>query len=240
MFFKHTIFFTMLSGLLLIHPHAAASPTMTLEPRTQQQKTLVVYFDADGQLSTQATHNGYARYLIGESAEGLVLIQDFYAINDKPRTNVYALHDRAGLTQWHNETEITGNISHYAADGTPFQSSEWIMGVFIGKRQTFYPDGKVFLEEIRNIDGTQRQTYFDLHGKPIFSIDFPYLGKSSHMVFYDEQGLAIEPATLSDADIYARLHHIKHTEYELNARVAKLAGQSYPDFKPLPRPTSLQ
>lgn len=229
---KHVSAATLI-GLALLT--GCATSTQSAEPQVaiaQKQERLIGYFDADGHFSQTKTSNGYSRQLLGKTADGKSVVQDFYAINGKPQTSAFVLFDDAGLEDWDSLQYTDGNIVFYNADGSLHSKAQLKNGAYTGKHQSFHLNGKVFLEETYGSDDELlEEVYFDESGKRLLSINNApnRNGEASEVIVYDSTGKALAENDDNLEAILAVQEKIDRISYDLAVAHAKLAGQSYSD-----------
>ena len=109
--------------------------TPAAEPR-------VLHFDADGRLQSEPQKDGYFRKILGTTAEGQTVAQDFYQDGEKPQTAPFILNP--GHEEDFEETCINGRNIWFNRDGSVSQ----IALVPEGKRQGWglmVKDGRYFV-----------------------------------------------------------------------------------------------
>lgn len=209
-------------------PQASSATKISI---AQADERVLGYFSADGTFSQIKSPNGYTRKLLGRTADGLAVVQDFYSTNGKAQTAPFVLFDDAGLTDWDSMPYTRGEIVFYHADGKLSSRANLDGGDLKGKQTTYHINGKIFQEERYDDQGNAlSSTYFDDTGKRIFSMTLdPENTENNRFMVYDAQDQAQVSNDKNSALVEAAETKIAGYLNQLSAHSAKLAGQDVPD-----------
>lgn len=208
---------------------AASSASMVAKP----QERVLGYFDSEGNFSrSDKSGNGYTRKLLGTTADGRSVLQDFYNSNGKAQTSPFVLFDDAGLESWDSLPFTDGDIVFFNADGHKSSQATLKQGTFVGNHPSYHLNGKVFLDERSDAEGNSQQSvYFDDQGKRLFAVEFDPSGDAvTKISVYDGAGKA-HAARDNEALTQAAAKKIAVFMHQLASREAALAGQDSPEFE---------
>lgn len=205
-----------------------AAPTIAI---AQKDTKILGYFSEDGDFSNQPYTNGYVRKYLGRTATGEAVLQDFYAVNGKPQTNVFTIFDDAGLENWDTLQYTNGLVQFFYADGKPYIESLFKKGEYVSSK-IYHRNGQIFKQQHFKDGGIMlNEVFFDPQGKPILAVDYDLVRNDDDDVHFkifafDEQQQKIEldknntriTASIEQAQQYYR--HILQDE-------AFLAGQQF-------------
>lgn len=133
------------------------------------------YYDADGKKSAQPAPGGYFRKVVGKTADGRAVAQDFYQDSGKPQTRMFILRADAAADDFRTEMADSpvatygrdGAISlvHYPvrADNTTHRTADYVEGRLLMQDAlppgTHDPDDP--LRELQGLAGYYRYYYPD-------------------------------------------------------------------------------
>lgn len=180
---------------------------------TPRQNSSIYYFTPDGQLSHVAVSHGFYRKILGETADGRVVAQDYYADAKKPQTAPFVIK-KGGDPRSFNRDILDSRVIWYDhQDGDIISVGVFHNGVQQGwldvyeykklvvqlkdvqtgiAMRFFSPDDKIWGEaqigqgeKGLNIDNL---TFYHPNGQIMSKMDVDANGKPSGMTTYDEQG----------------------------------------------------
>lgn len=196
-----TLTATILSACATTEP---TTPTQTQSLNATADKVLakikhpaartIAYFDADGQLTPKATAGGYYRKLLGHTAEGYAVVQDFYQDSQTKQTNAIIIPDEANIDSF-NVIVTEGRTIWYTPKGDAVQFVDVHAGKTIMRGN--YLNGRLALEEkmLPETKGSEA-TLFDSDGKIITRIRQNSPAADITIQFFDTTGkLVLETTT---------------------------------------------
>lgn len=124
----------------------------------------LIYFSASGQYSTTPVTGGYMRKVLGKTAKGGWVVQDFYQDSQRKQTDPFVIYHPDGLRNFDNDV-VDGTVVWYRPDGTVVQSTQLDRGQVNGW----------FI-------------FYDKHSRPRQSSLFKNGQPIDQVRFYDEQG----------------------------------------------------
>lgn len=90
------------------------------------QQTLI-YFSASGQYSTTPVSGGYVRKVLGKTASGGWVAQDFYQDSQSKQTDAFVIFHPEGLRNFDNDV-VDGTVVWYRPDGSVAQNTVFAQG----------------------------------------------------------------------------------------------------------------
>ena len=168
--------------------------TPAAEPR-------VLHFDADGRLRSEPQKDGYFRKILGTTAEGQTVVQDFYQDSGTPQTAPFLL--RPGYEHNFAAEGNDGRIIWYEKDGSISSLSHYRNGKAQGWEFNFHEGRLYSLFRANPADQTFALLVLDEEEKPQVLL----LGSSEEefgpriAAFYDLDG---RPRRPQDADTATR------------------------------------
>lgn len=91
------------------------------------------YFDKLRRPEVRPTKNGFYREIIGKTADGRLVVQDFYQNNDTPFTSPYIAVKDAKLRIFGDLSAIDSRVAWYAPDGSLLKMAEYANGQELGE-----------------------------------------------------------------------------------------------------------
>ncbi|MDO4643099.1 MAG: hypothetical protein Q4A74_04600 [Cardiobacteriaceae bacterium] len=107
----------------VLHADKAAENNIDYAPIDKQ----VIYFTAESENSKNPVEDGYYREVIGKTADGRYVAQDFYQTNSKPQTAPFILMQNADLKDFSTNNMDSKNI-WYSQDGSIFAIEDFYQG----------------------------------------------------------------------------------------------------------------
>ena len=123
-----------------------------------------IYFDADGQYRSTPTAGGYYRKVLGQTAKGGWVVQDFYQDSKTKQTDPAVIFHANGLRNVNNDV-IDGPVIWYRPDGSLLQSTRFKLGKL---------DDWI--------------TYYDQQDRARLAVEFADDAANGNQKAYDEQG----------------------------------------------------
>lgn len=221
-------------NMALLGGFATAAPPNTPAATaqiTRAEERIVGYFSPDSEFSQAPTPNGYTRKLLGRTAEGFAVVQDFYTINGNPRTAAYVLFDDEGLYQLEMWMYAHGNVVSYYPDGSLFGRYHLDKGILKGKQTTYFANGKIFHDVTYNDTSSALETtYFDDTGKRFYHMVLDLRqSQNNRVTVYDAQGKAHVFHNESNALIKAAETKIDQDFQHILTVMTQSAGQNTPE-----------
>lgn len=124
---------------------AATAAQTGLEYRTATEQTL--YYTAQGEHSAQPVADGYSRKILGQTADGRTVVQDYQQGRAQALTAPYALQANTDPTRFRTPG-VDSKIVHYRADGSVASIVD-IKGGRMMSRINYYEDGKLVAQSPR-------------------------------------------------------------------------------------------
>lgn len=124
----------------------------------------LIYFSAVGQYSKTPVAGGYLRKVLGKTAQGGWVAQDFYQDSQRKQTNAFVIFHPDGLRNFDNDV-VDGPVIWYRPDGSIQQSTQFTQG---------------------KVDGWF--VFYDKQGKPRQSDLYKQGQPANQSKFYDAQG----------------------------------------------------
>lgn len=110
---------------------------------SEKKEQVVAYFDLEGAPSDSKVANGYYRKLLGTTASGGFVVQDFYSRNDQKQSDPLLMVSDSGLKAFDNR-HTDGEVFLYYANGAKMEHSVYEKGLLVGSSTAYYPSGTVF------------------------------------------------------------------------------------------------
>lgn len=139
---KKTIIATLIAFLILPQVQAktpAQASTPHIIKVIHPQHEVVAYFDSEGKPSSTAVQDGYYRVNLGKTAQGLTVLQDFYA-NGTKQTNPFIL-TAGGDAQEFTDTQIDGRLITWYPNGKKASEGFYTKGIANGLYQSWDDTG---------------------------------------------------------------------------------------------------
>ena len=131
-----------------------------LDYRAGDEQTL--YYTEQGNKSAQPAKGGYTRKILGKTADGRVVVQDYRQEREQPLTAPYALQKDADPADFHARS-ADSKIVHYRADGS-IASIIDVKGGKPASRLNFYEGGKLVAQSPR-MSGIREEDPYDGLGR---------------------------------------------------------------------------
>ena len=137
---------------------AATAAQTGLEYRATTEQTL--YYTAQGEHSAQPVADGYSRKILGQTADGRTVVQDYQQGRAQALTAPYALQANTDPARFRTPG-ADSKIVHYRADGSVASIVD-IKGGRMMSRINYYEDGKLVAQPGRQTDGCRPQSWWPL------------------------------------------------------------------------------
>ncbi len=127
--------------------------------RSQNQVEQVIYFDEDGKILDAPTAGGFYREVLGKTADGRVMVQDFYHDTKLPQTTVLTIKNGGdvrnfgtsvldGRNIWFNKEGGLHSVADYANGSIQGAQAFYFQNKLVGavmaqKMLVFHNDGKI-------------------------------------------------------------------------------------------------
>ena len=105
----------------------------------------IFYCDAAGQKAAQAVAGGYFRKLLGKTADGRQVVQDFYQDSGKPRTSLFALRADAAADDFRKQMADSPVVT-YNHDGSTLNLYYPVAADKTTQRFALYDEGHLLLQ----------------------------------------------------------------------------------------------
>lgn len=163
----------------------------------------ILYFSADGRAAEAPVEGGFSRKVLGKTADGRPVVQDYYLESGAPQTGVTELVKDADLTDF-STAILQGRAVWYREDGSIYSHADFKDGG-IASPHHYYLSGQLAAQIEERPEGIAGDTpygngtlvlqFFHPNGKPIMRrYD---LGEKRVDIFYREDG---SPIALSEVD----------------------------------------
>ena len=133
-----------------------------------------LYFDADGQYHSAPVAGGYYRKVLGQTANGGWVVQDFYQDSQAKQIDPAIIFHPNGLRNFNNDV-IDGPVTWYRPDGTVMQSAHYQRGKNHGW-----------------------VTYYDEQGRARLAIELADDAANGNQKAFDEQGRLVMQVSVGD------------------------------------------
>lgn len=181
---------------------------------TAQKSDKTYFYDKDGRLIDKPATDGYYRKILGVTADGRTVVQDFYA-NHAPQITPFILKQGADEANFDSATidgdaiwfDKNGSIEHaFSHDSqwiTIFKENQIIGQVFNEEPMsivTFYPNTQNIMSYNRfHANNPQEQTliYFYKNGNVMIKVQ-TYKDKDPDILAWDENGKSIKPKKIQN------------------------------------------
>ena len=104
------------------------------------------YYDADGKKSAQPAPGGYFRKVVGKTADGRAVAQDFYQDSGNPQTALFILRANASADDFRTEMADSPVVT-YGRDGAIFLVNYPVQADNITHRTGVYHEGRLLLQD---------------------------------------------------------------------------------------------
>ena len=153
------------------------------------------YFDADGAPVNKAAAGGYYRVVLGKTADGRDVIQDYYQDNGKPQTAPIILKKDAKLHDFDSGMSDS-RIVWYREDGSVLATQDYKGGADLG-RHNYYQNGILAMQSALPFDIAKED------GDPYAAVGD--LNRANRYYYPDGSIMAFED--LEDADNFELLYY---------------------------------
>ena len=133
-----------------------------------------LYFDAESQYHNTPVAGGYYRKVLGQTADGGWVVQDFYQDSQTKQIDPAIIFHANGLRNFSTDV-VDGPVSWYRPDGTLSQSAHYQRGKL---------DGWV--------------TYYDQQGRPRLTMEFADDTTTGNQKAFNEQGRLVMQVSVGD------------------------------------------
>lgn len=145
-FLHQFLLLTLCSTSMLIHAKSIVieeDPQFQIVRSTNKAIPSIIYFDEEGATLNEKpkiNKDGFYRKVLGQTAKGWYVVQDFYQKNDHKQSNPFILKEKADLTKWvTGETE--GIITQWHPNGQQSLLIYFINSKREGLASEWYEDG---------------------------------------------------------------------------------------------------
>jgi len=153
------------------------------------------YFDADGSPVNKAAAGGYYRVVLGKTADGRDVIQDYYQDNGKPQTAPIILKKDAKLHDFDSGMSDS-RIVWYREDGSVLATQDYKGGADLG-RHNYYQNGILAMQSALPFDIAKED------GDPYAAVGD--INRANRYYYPDGSIMAFED--LEDADNFELLYY---------------------------------
>ena len=94
---------------------------------TPAKEKMVYYFNSDSQIASAPSNEGYYRELLGKTADGKRVVQDFYQSSQTPQTAPFVLADDANIESFDSDGS-NGRIVWFSRGGDVAQIGDFKQG----------------------------------------------------------------------------------------------------------------
>ncbi|WP_066565534.1 toxin-antitoxin system YwqK family antitoxin [Snodgrassella sp. CFCC 13594] len=166
----------------------AAVQTLITQPVQQE----ALYFAADGQYSNTPVAGGYYRQVLGKTAAGNWVAQDFYQATKTKQTDPFVIVHPEGLRNFDNDV-VDGWVVWYRPDGSLLQTQAFQRGKATGWLNVYDPHGRLRSSEAyANGEATGELRYFDAKGRKQMEQGSNAAHQVTQTFWYDNGNAAIE------------------------------------------------
>lgn len=158
---------------------AAAKIEFEFTPATDKQ---IVYFNSESQAVSEATNGGYYREIIGQTADGRIVAQDFYQDIGKPQTQPFILQKGADVRDFSSDTMDSKGV-WFRPDGSLFQVQDFRAGKATGPAWVFENE-----QVIASVHDEPSRIDFYQNGKSIAIWLIDGKDKSINMTYFRADG----------------------------------------------------
>ena len=134
----------------LLDGEQAAKTDINYTPRSDEQTW---YFDAQGNPADQASAGGYYRKSLGKTADGRLVVQDYYQDSGKPQTAPFILKEDYDPHDFNGESSDSKTV-WYRKDGSLDAIQDYRDGKPFG-RLNIYDDGRLVAQFARDDEQTE-------------------------------------------------------------------------------------
>ena len=104
------------------------------------------YYDADGKKSAQPAPGGYFRKVVGKTADGRIVAQDFYQDSGKPQTTLFIQRADAAADDFRTEMADSPVVS-YGRDGAVYRVHYPVRADNTTHRTADYVEGRLLMQD---------------------------------------------------------------------------------------------
>lgn len=196
-------------------PTAAESEKVSIEYTPVAEKQ-VFYFNSASQSVSEPAAGGYYRELLGHTADGRAVIQDFYQDVGKPQTQPAILVKGADLADFSTDTMDSKGV-WYRPDGSLFQVQEFSGGKDTGPAWFFenrlvsakleddtvtyyYPDATVLaVQTLMKAESAAEMRLFRENGSPLLYLRIENgANQFNKAEAWDKNGQATDPKNITE------------------------------------------
>ena len=139
---------------------------------SEQKDEVVAYFNVEGALSNQKVANGFYRKLLGKTASGSFVVQDFYSRNNVKQSDPFIIDNESGLKAFTNQ-HTQGELFLYYANGAKMEHSVYEKGLLVSTSTAYYPSGTVFqTNQFENGKLNGRSQFYHPDGKLAANLEY--------------------------------------------------------------------
>lgn len=185
-----------------------------------------LYFDAEGQYHSTPVAGGYYRTVLGQTAEGGWVVQDFYQDSQTKQIDPAVIFHPNGLRNFNNDV-VDGPVTWYRADGTVSQNARYNRGKLNGWVTYYDEQGRARLAaEFADDAASGNQKAFNEQGRLVMQIsggdkqqikqEFWYGNGKPATVWTEDslQGWDEQGKPLTEAQAERLLHYLESRLYQ--------------------------
>ncbi|MCP2040935.1 hypothetical protein L1281_001525 [Neisseria sp. HSC-16F19] len=148
-----------------------------------------LYFSAEGQYHSQPQAGGYFRRVLGKTADGSWVVQDFYQDNQAKQIDPALIFHPEGLRNFDNDV-VQGRVVWYRKDGSLMQSIVFDRGLAQGWQSHYDRQGRLrWLIGMDKGEEDGRAQAFNEAGRLIYRFD---AAKGEREMWHDNGRLAMK------------------------------------------------
>lgn len=130
-----------------------------------------LYFSAEGQYHSTPQQGGYFRRVLGKTADGSWVVQDFYQDNRAKQIDPALIFHPEGLRNFDNDV-VHGRVVWYRKDGSLMQSVVFERGLAQGWQSQYDRQGRLrWLIGMDKGEPNGKAQAFDEQGRLVFRVD---------------------------------------------------------------------
>ena len=139
---------------------------------TEKKEEVVAYFNVEGAAADSKVANGYYRKMLGKTADGSFVVQDFYSRNDVKQSDPFIIQDERGLKAFNNQY-THGEVFLYYANGAKLERSVYEKGHLVSTHTAYYPSGTEFqVNQFENGKLNGRSQFYHPDGKLAANLEY--------------------------------------------------------------------
>lgn len=139
---------------------------------SEKKVEVIAYFNVEGGYSDSKIPTGYYRKLLGKTAGGAYVVQDFYSRNDVKQSDPLLLTQESALKSFDN-SHTDGEVFLYYANGAKLEHNVYEKGKLVGSSTNYYPNGTVFqVNQFENGKLNGRSQFYHPDGKLAANLEY--------------------------------------------------------------------